>query len=112
MQESRINKLYQDIGSRIRETREINGITQELLSEQLGLSRASIINIEKGRHKPSLHQLMDIAEMLKVHFTTLIPQGTFTPTIVKAPFDLDDYVSDQKLSKHEEAQMKHIISSL
>jgi transcriptional regulator with XRE-family HTH domain len=55
-----MDQFYQEIGSRIRNARLLSGISQEILAAQLGLTRASIINIEKGRHRPSVHLLIEI----------------------------------------------------
>ena len=113
MQEAKIDKLYQEIGIRIRDAREANGTTQELFSSQLGLSRASIINLEKGRHRPSLHLLLDIAEILQLDYTTLIPVEKPVTTIrTKKPFDLNEVVSYEKLSRSTEDTIKQIISSI
>lgn len=113
MQEGRIEKLYQDIGIRVRDAREINGITQELLATQLGLSRASIINLEKGRHRPSVHLLIEIAEILQLDYTSLIPVENPAPALrSKKPFDLNKVLSYEQISSNTEATIKQIISSI
>ena len=38
----------------LKELREINGWSQESLGEQVGVSRQTIIAIEKGKYNPSL----------------------------------------------------------
>ena len=40
--------------NRLKELREINGWSQESLGKQVGVSRQTIIAIEKGKYNPSL----------------------------------------------------------
>lgn len=48
-------------------------MTQEKLGSLVGLSRTSIVNIEKGRQHISLHQLFVFADALKVRPEALLP---------------------------------------
>lgn len=48
-------------------------MTQARLAETLGLSRASIANIELGRQKVFLHHVPQIASALGVELSELIP---------------------------------------
>ena len=49
----------------IRECRRKTGFTQEELATEVGVSRQTIISIEKSRYKPSLELAMKIAICLK-----------------------------------------------
>jgi transcriptional regulator with XRE-family HTH domain len=49
--------FYKFLGSKIASERNRFGITQEKLASVLGLSRVSIVNLEKGKQKPSIYQL-------------------------------------------------------
>jgi len=92
------NEFYQEIGSRIRNARNLANVSQDDLAIRLGLTRASIINIEKGRHKPSLHVLLEIASMLMVNYISLIPDSTSSfphETAFSTSIDLNNIVSDQ-----------------
>jgi transcriptional regulator with XRE-family HTH domain len=66
--------LYRMIGDRIREARERSGMTQTALAGKLTLSRVSIVNIEKGRQRAPLHVLWQIAELVNIELTVLIPR--------------------------------------
>ena len=55
----------QDLSNRVRERREGAGLTQEALGEVVGLTRQSIIAIEKGRFTPSVHTALMLAGALK-----------------------------------------------
>lgn len=65
--------LYGVIGSRIRLFRG-KQLSQQRLAELSGLSRASISNIEAGRHRVPLHQLLQIAQALNKPLNDLIPR--------------------------------------
>lgn len=66
-------QFYADVGARIRKIREKRGVTQETLGTLIGLSRASVINIEKGRQRFLAHMLVDIAVALHVGPDELLP---------------------------------------
>jgi DNA-binding XRE family transcriptional regulator len=58
MQPKSVDSLYFAFGNLIRLHRErAPAMTQEKLGNLVGLSRTSIVNIEKGRQHISLHQL-------------------------------------------------------
>lgn len=71
-------KFYVLLGERIKEARTISGLKQEAFANFLSLSRASIVNIEKGRQRPSIHLLWDIAKVLDIEVSSLLPQ--FSPS--------------------------------
>lgn len=48
---------------RIKELRAALGLTQEQLSERVGVSRQTIISIENGRYNPSLELAYKIAKV-------------------------------------------------
>jgi transcriptional regulator with XRE-family HTH domain len=73
MTEKAEDRLYRLVGERIASARLGTGLSQNKLSKKLGLSRVSIVNIEKGRQRPPLHVLWKIAEALGTEITDLIP---------------------------------------
>ncbi|WP_175287003.1 helix-turn-helix transcriptional regulator [Salinicoccus roseus] len=50
----------------VAEYRKKIGYSQDRLAEKLGVSRQTIISIEKGRYNPSLPLAMILAELFKV----------------------------------------------
>jgi len=52
--------------NRLRELREARGLTQEELAKALGVTRQTIIAIEKGRYDPSLRLAFKIARFFGV----------------------------------------------
>ena len=65
--------FYRQYGRLLAEARRKKGISQELLADELGLSRTSITNIEKGRQPVQLHSLYCIARLLGVELKDLLP---------------------------------------
>ena len=52
--------------NRLRELREAKGLTQEELAKALGVTRQTIIAIEKGKYDPSLKLAFKIARFFGV----------------------------------------------
>jgi len=91
-------KFYEELGGLIKTERLTRKITQDDLAYQLDLTRASIINLEKGRHKPSVYQIIIIAKYFNMDYTKLIPMPINIPGEEKkkiASADLSKMVSDQ-----------------
>ncbi len=64
---------YKKLGARIVYYRKINGLTQEKLAEEVGISPQYLSRIENGNYPKSvsLSTLMRIAEKLNVTISTL-----------------------------------------
>jgi transcriptional regulator with XRE-family HTH domain len=67
--------LYRAIGKRLRDGRgrSAQKVSQAKLAKQLGISRASIVNIEAGRQHAPLDLLWRIAAALDMELVQLIP---------------------------------------
>ncbi|MBK7764389.1 MAG: helix-turn-helix transcriptional regulator [Bacteroidetes bacterium] len=81
MQESDILRFYSAIGARIRAERKKVNLKQEALGAVLNLSRASIVNIEMGRQRPSIHLLWEVSKILNIQLQDLIPQFESNETL-------------------------------
>jgi DNA-binding XRE family transcriptional regulator len=68
--------LYTAVGRKIRSARDRSSprLSQDNLAKRLGISRASIVNIEAGRQHAPLDLLWKIAQILELELTMLIPQ--------------------------------------
>ncbi|MFK7905556.1 MAG: helix-turn-helix domain-containing protein [Chitinophagales bacterium] len=55
-----------EIGQRIKRRRKAFKITQEDFCELIGVSRKSLVTIERGQGNPTLRQLIKISEALKL----------------------------------------------
>ncbi len=65
--------LYRLVGERVQRLRKRADLTQEGLAARVSMTRTSITNLEKGRQKLPLHQLLHVAEALDVDLKDLIP---------------------------------------
>ncbi len=65
--------VYRVIGSIIRGHRRRLEWPQQLLAARLGISRATLANIETGRQRVLVHQLYAFAEALKLNPSDLLP---------------------------------------
>jgi len=82
--------LYVKIGALIRGRREKLDMTQQRLAEMVGLSRASIANIESRRQNIYLHQLFAIAHNLGIDVMDIIPRTTFSKSESIIPADVTE----------------------
>jgi len=75
----RVALFYEELGRRIREARASKALTQAELGLAIGLSRASVANIERGYQQISLHHLTLAAEVLGTDVQTLLPPAALAP---------------------------------
>lgn len=75
------DRLYRRFGSRVRALREEKNVTQDELAKRVDLSRTSITNIERGRQRVLLHQMVGIAQALDADPTELIPKPESKPAL-------------------------------
>ena len=59
-------ELYRRLGQAVAERRTELGLTQREVAEKLGLSRASIANLETGRQRILVHQLYALVRALNL----------------------------------------------
>jgi XRE family transcriptional regulator, regulator of sulfur utilization len=62
----KMDKVFKKIGERIRELRNIKGLTQEELAHQASLHDRSLGRFERGEMNPSLESLVNITKALDV----------------------------------------------
>lgn len=66
--------IYRLLGRNIAAHRAARKLTQAQVAEQLGLTRASLANIETGRQRAMLHHIYEIADALELEsILDLIP---------------------------------------
>lgn len=70
---TRIQRVYSLIGSRIKSIREKKEILQEDLAKLAGLTRPSIVLIETGRQRLPIDRLYNIAKVLQIPLSKLLP---------------------------------------
>jgi DNA-binding XRE family transcriptional regulator len=73
MTDQQRNYLYSQLGTRIRQEREKQKLSQGKLAGLIPISRVSIVNIEKGQQHTPLHVLVAIARALHTDLQSLLP---------------------------------------
>jgi len=91
--------LKKMIGSRIQEIRNKKGITQDQLSEKVGISSKYLSSIERGKENPTLNTILKMARSLDV-----MPDEFFTHLEIEDPgkrksmiIEMLDEADDDKL---------------
>lgn len=108
MNDSEKEALYRLIGTRIKEARKKSGYNQKELADIIGLTRTSIVNIEKGRHRLPLHILYTIALKLNIEPNVLIPTlKEFQHPI--SDNNLIEHVHDLDLNKAEKDSIEELL---
>jgi putative transcriptional regulator len=69
-----MSSTFDIVKNRVRELRSMVGLSQEVLGDELGVSRQTINSIERGRYLPSLPLAIAIAR----YFTTTV-EDVFEP---------------------------------
>ena len=67
--------FYSAFGRLLSESRRKKHVSQEMLADELDLSRTSITNIEKGRQPVQLYSLYLIARLLGIDVKDLLPSA-------------------------------------
>ena len=70
-----VPSLYGRLGTTIKARRHQLGVTQQRLAFLLGISRASLANIETGRQRMLVHQLYRFADVLELRLEDLLPKS-------------------------------------
>lgn len=96
MDPEEIDRFYTNLGERIKRARTRESrFSQETLGKMIGMSRPSVVNIEKGRQHLPLHTLVEIAQLLKVSITDLIPLQS--SNLVKLPAEIKSKITTKEL---------------
>ena len=102
--------IYREIGRRIKRFRKVAGQTQDQLASRIGVSRASIANIEAGRQNFLLHYVYAIAEALNLDTPLPLLPGAHeviapSTDIVKVP------VPKKGLTKNQREDVSRLMGS-
>lgn len=65
--------------NRVAELRQERGLSQQRLAEELGVSRQTVISIEKGRFDPSLPLAFEIAAAFELRIEDIFFPDQFPP---------------------------------
>ena len=104
-----------DVGNRLKEFRELKGLTQSEVEERTGLLRGYISRVENGHTVPTLETLERFARALDMPLYQLLYEGEKPPRPLQAQGeDMDDWASQGKgrrfFSKLQNAIQKMSVS--
>ena len=73
LSDQQIDLLYKALGEKIKVARKEKAFNQTKFAKLIGISRPSLVNIEKGRQRAPLHVIYYIADLLDLSVTELLP---------------------------------------
>lgn len=103
--------IYRDLGRRIVTRRAALRLSQAQLAERVGLSRASIANIEAGRQNLPLHKIYDLLAALELDDLTAlmpIPRLVANHDVAATPLSIN---GETELTDRARAQIEAIYAS-
>ena len=99
--------LYRRLGSTIKARRRVLGLTQHELAKRLGISRASLANMETGRQRVLVHQLYELAGQLNVSVQELLPEVSDAAALQA----LDDLLFSMNISLVQRQQIATLLEN-
>lgn len=86
-----------DIGERLKQFRELKGLSQRQIEERTGLPRCYVSRVENGHTVPTIKTLGKFARALEVALYQLFYEGEKPPKLVKTQEEeIDDWASQKK----------------
>ena len=96
-----MDRLYRLFGLKVKKIRERKNLSQAMVAKEIGLSRTSITNIERGHQHISLHLLYEFSRVLGVEIGELLPEraeliekGSIAQKLEKATASLPEGTSE------------------
>ena len=105
--------LYYMIGNRIKSLRTERGLSQEDLSVRLNLSRASISNIELGRHQIPLFLLYELSLFFNIGIYDLIPTNEeIQSNLNSSNPELSKILDTQNLDLSQKESLENLLNNI
>lgn len=101
-------EFYSDFGQKLANLREGHGLTQAELARKIGISRASVANIERGEQRVYLHHLVTFADALKLDSIAALAPKTGFQGVIAA----DVSMSGDKLSRSQTRAIKELVGAI
>ena len=88
------------LGEKLKEARKQAGLSQEQLSEKLGVSRSAVAKWETDNGIPDVDNLKTISGLLNVSIDYLLDDGeNIDKSVIKEPIDLSEYEGSRRTKK-------------
>jgi transcriptional regulator with XRE-family HTH domain len=81
-------ELYRRLGRAVAKRRDFVGMTQAEVAAKLGLTRASLANLENGRQRIMVHQLFALVQALRMDTVLDLVPETWPPREPLPEFDV------------------------
>lgn len=93
-------ELYTIIGQRVRDFRDLQGVTQAQIATETNINRATISNIESGKQQVSIQYLYLIAKVLNTEISTFLPSLKELNMLVDDGLSIiNEQLDDQEVSE-------------
>ncbi|WP_315729214.1 MULTISPECIES: helix-turn-helix transcriptional regulator [unclassified Bradyrhizobium] len=98
-------EIYRIVGARLAAQRKKLRLKQSEVADRIGLKRASLANIERGRQKLMLHQIYKLAAALEVESITDLVPSNFSLEQASGPL----MIEGSDVSEAQRAQIEQYI---
>ncbi|MDD6489845.1 MAG: helix-turn-helix domain-containing protein [Clostridia bacterium] len=90
------------LGEKLKEARKQVGLSQEELSEKLGVSRSAVAKWETDKGIPDIDNLKNISKLLNVSLDYLLDDGEkIDELVMREPYNLSEYGKGSKKAKKD-----------
>ncbi len=84
---------YRQLGVRVRQQRELNGLTQSQLAKQVGVSSSFIGHIERGEKKASVETVVALCNAMEISPSVLL-QDSLSDAVMRSQLSIDEENKD------------------
>ncbi|MDR0364522.1 MAG: helix-turn-helix domain-containing protein [Bacteroidales bacterium] len=84
-----------NIGSNIKQIRELRNYSQEYVAQELGISQSTYARIESGTIIPKIDRLQRIAEILEIDISFLLNTTNVFNIVFNAAANQSGYINNQ-----------------
>lgn len=96
------------LGEKLKEARKQANLSQEKLSEKLGISRSAVAKWETDKGIPDIDNLKILSQLLNVSIDYLLDNGNnMDKSVIKEPIDLSEYEGSNKSKKDKIVREKY-----
>jgi transcriptional regulator with XRE-family HTH domain len=105
--------MFRMLGERLKQIRLDNKLNQEDVARQIGLNRASISNIEVGRHQAPLSVLYEMSKLYKTDIQLLLPgYYEIVARINENNKKVNDLLDNMSMSQEMRSSIQKVLDNL
>lgn len=91
-----------NLGAKLRQLREMAGLTRERLSLEIGYSADYLYKIESGKRRPSFNFIAEVSEFFKIPIANLLESERAGATEYDPPLDVKQILKEKNLTYNGE----------